>query len=108
MLHITGWAYRKGRKCFGLSRTALERMAYRAFEDGLAVGQTKGALREYLAGLFFYGHEVGDELRVYGELVYIFAGPALVTVQHLPRTLRTAAVEQLREHEDRLDGLLAA
>lgn len=74
----------------GLKTSSMERMASRALEHGVTHAETKGLLRLYLSKVFL-SHRNANNLRVYGEHVYVFAGQTLVTVLPLPVDLRVAA-----------------
>lgn len=56
--------------------------------------EATGPLKRHLDGMFYRGGYAADNLRVYGEFVYVFCGVALVTCVPLPRELRKIAIKQ--------------
>lgn len=87
---ITDHAEKRAKERCGWNAAALSRMADKALTDGVTHAQTRGKLNRFLSGLFL-SHRTGNNNRVYGEHVYIFAGDVLITVIHLPRNMRQAA-----------------
>lgn len=87
---LTDHAIERGKERLGLCEKALQRTADRAFEYGVPVPETRGALRRYLdrQGML---HEKGNNTRVHAEHVFIFQGNVLITVLYLPNHLRRAA-----------------
>lgn len=79
----------------GLDRRAAQRMAQRAFERGLRHSEVEGSLRRYLDRLWF-DHRKANNIRIYGEFVYLFGGTTLLTVFGFPKKYRRAAREAAR------------
>lgn len=79
----------------GLSPDAAERLAARALVDGIRHGELKGRAGRYLDGLFF-SHRNANNMRVYGEHVYLFRDETLVTVLHLPHQFKAAVAKARR------------
>lgn len=71
----------------GFNKRAAARMASRALTDGLPREQARGALREFMDVLWSARHN-SENMRVYGEFVYLFSGETLVTVLPLPQSIR--------------------
>lgn len=89
--HLTHHGEERMGERLGLSASASERLARRAWERGLKHGDTSGRLHRYLDGLFL-AHRQATNLRVYGEHAYLFGSDEqLITVLLLPRELREAA-----------------
>lgn len=83
----------------GLSGSAPERIAQRAFESGVPVAGLTGRLRRYLDGQMIR-HRSGNNTRVLGEAVFVFQDDTLVTVYQLPRDLREAALAAQERHRE--------
>ena len=58
-------------------------MAEKAFNEGIAHGQTKGRLNKWVTSLYF-NNEKANNIRLYGDKAYIFCGETLVTVIQIP------------------------
>lgn len=78
------------RKRVGVNRSAVERLARKAFADGITRYDAKGGLRRYLDALYHY-NEQADNIRVYAEKVWIFSGNILITVLDLPQKYKNRA-----------------
>ena len=84
---ITRHAKKRMKERLGLPRSALQKAADRAFEEGRTHSEFNGSAKRYLDSLWFMNKRIGH-LRIYGGQVYIFAGTTLVTVYPVPQKLR--------------------
>jgi hypothetical protein len=73
----------------------MDRLAKIAFEKGLTHAETAGPLRRYLDSLYLY-NETADNIRLYGDKIYIFCGDILVTVLNTPRKFRGIVEKAMR------------
>lgn len=71
----------------GLNKKSCERMAKKAFEEGIRHSQTTGQLNKWITSLFFKNTKANN-IRLYGDKAYIFCGEVLVTVIQIPSDLR--------------------
>lgn len=71
----------------GFNRKAQERMAERAFNEGITHKQTKGRMHKWVTSLFFKNCNANN-IRLLGEFAYVFCGETLVTVIPIPIDLR--------------------
>jgi hypothetical protein len=63
---------------------SVERLAQIAFDKGLTMSDVSGSLYGYIASLCGYnGH--ADNIRLYGDKIYIFCGNVLVTIYDTPK-----------------------
>jgi hypothetical protein len=78
---------------------SMDRLADIAFEKGLTHAETSGSLHAYLTSLYFY-NGTADNIRIYGDKVYIFCNQVLVTVLDLPNKYKNAVRKLMdrREH----------
>jgi len=81
---VTRHAEQRERKRCGVPKKATKRLAQIAFENGLKHSETTGNLHKYLTSLYFKNKKANN-LRVYGDKVYVFSDEVLVTVLNLPR-----------------------
>lgn len=70
----------------GFNKKASERMAQKAFEEGIAHSQTKGRLNKWVTSLYFRNRNANN-IRLYGDKAYIFCDDILVTVIQIPVSL---------------------
>lgn len=86
-IEITNHAYDRMKERLGWNRKAGERMACRAYTDGITHGETRGSLHRYLDSVFLsYGN--ATQMRIYGEALFLFSGSRLLTVYALPTKYR--------------------
>ena len=67
----------------GFNKKTCERMAQKAFDEGIAHNQTKGRLNKWVTSLYFR-NKSANNIRLYGDKAYIFCGETLVTVMQIP------------------------
>lgn len=63
----------------GLNKKSAERLSKLALENGISHSDTKGSLNKYITSLYFY-NEKANNIKIYGEHVFIFSGNNLITV----------------------------
>ncbi len=90
MLYITNHGKGRLRERCGIPKKSVKRMADKAFKYGLTHKETTGNLNKYITSLWSKNKNA-DNIRVYGDKVYIFCGTSLITVLNLPTTLRSIA-----------------
>jgi hypothetical protein len=89
-IFLTEHACKRARKRYRWNSGTLERMAIKAFDSGLRRNNTSGYLKYYLDEKF-EKHQTANNLRLYGETVFVFVQNRLITVWHLPVELRPLA-----------------
>lgn len=87
LISITAHARQRARQRFGWSEESLSRMAAKAFYLGLGKQETKGRLGLYFESIW-EKYEKANNVRLYGEGLFVFAGSTLLTVWQLPLELR--------------------
>lgn len=80
----------------GLNHKSVQRMAEKAFENGITHSQTKGNLCKWVSGLYF-NNKKANNIRLYGDKAYIFCGNVLVTVLQIPSNLRNDMKSLVKE-----------
>lgn len=73
-----------------------ERIAKIAFEKGITHAETRGALNGYLNSLYFYNGQANN-IRLYGDKVYIFCDDVLVTVLDTPKRFQNTVNKLMRK-----------
>lgn len=98
-IRITQHARERAEQRTGLTGAALEKLAEKAFADGLKHEDCRGKLRRYMDRAFLV-HGKGNENRIWGRYVFIFEGPSLITVMHLPKEFVRAVENRLERKND--------
>lgn len=86
-INVTNHARKRFKERLGLPKAACLRQAQKAFDSGFTHAQAKGKAKRYMDSLFLK-YRTANNLRVYGQAVYIFSGNTLITVMLLPVNIR--------------------
>lgn len=84
---ITRHAEKRLAERSGLNKSAMQRMCNRAFYNGIKHSDTKGRLNKWVTSLYFRNPKANN-LRLYGDKVFIFSDKILVTVMQIPNNLK--------------------
>ena len=87
MVTVSKHAVRRLKEHCGLNKRSAQRMADKAFTDGIRHSDTRGRLNKWVTSLYFY-NRTADNIRLYGDKAYIFAESTLVTGIQIPPDLR--------------------
>lgn len=87
---VTKHAALRIRTRLGLPRRAVERAASNAMARGRKRTEFSGPLRRYLDKVYHKGvaDNAATDIRVYGQFIYLFAGPYLLTCWRIPAKFR--------------------
>lgn len=80
---ITNHAYERARERLRWSPSVLDKMAEKAFNEGVRHSDTKGALNKYITKLWF-DYKQCNNIRIHGENMFFFAGETLITLYQMP------------------------
>lgn len=83
----TEHAYYRAKERFGWNHKVLDKMMGKAFNEGIAHGDTKGTLNRYVTKLWF-SHKFCNNIRIYGEVIFFFAKNELITLYQIEPKLR--------------------
>lgn len=86
MVNVSDHAARRLRERCGLNKKSIQRIADKAFTEGIKHSETKGQLNKWVTSLFFYDR-TANNIRLYGDKAYIFTGSTLITVVQIPTDL---------------------
>lgn len=86
-MNISEHAKQRMKERCGLNKKSLERMAAKAFEEGIPHARTKGNLNKWITSLYFRNIKANN-IKIYGDNAYIFCGETLVTVLPVPADLK--------------------
>jgi len=70
----------------GLPKRACEKQAQLALDKGFKHSDAKGKARKHIDNVFFKNKKANN-IRVYGEVLYVFRNSLLITVLHFPSEL---------------------
>lgn len=79
----------------GLDKKSCERIAKKAFEEGIRHSETTSRLNKWISSLYFKNKNANN-IRLYGDKAYIFCGEVLVTVIQIPNNLRKDMKSMIR------------
>lgn len=85
-VEITRHAEQRMRERLGLNKKSIERIAQKAFDYGVKHSDTKGNLNKWISKIW-NNNKNADNIRIYGDMIYIFCENTLVTTFHIPRNL---------------------
>lgn len=77
----------------GVSKSSVQRVADRAYLNGIKMDGTQNALNRWIIWMA-HDRGIGDAMRtirIYGEYVFIFSGNTLITVHEIPQRLKKQA-----------------
>lgn len=93
---ITDHAYSRMKERAGFNKSAVDKMASRAFEQGICHSETKGSLNRYITSKCLAYIEQKQIIRIYGEFVYCFTMDGdkaiLITAYGIPKRLRNTVM----------------
>lgn len=103
MVNITKHAYKRMKERCGYNKVSCQRMAERAFSKGVSQSDVSGRLDRYFSQLYCYDYSANN-LRIYGEFVYVFSNYNLVTVMPLPNELKESVKKTMKAKESSLSS----
>ena len=83
----------------GLPKRAVESNARRALECGIKHSETSGPLRRYCDSLYLK-ERTANNIRIWGDCVYIFFDELLITVLNLPPKYRKRVQDIIRHKRE--------
>lgn len=84
---ITDHAYLRAKERLSFSPSTLDRLAPKAFSGGITHKDTKGKVNRYITKLWNYNKSINN-IRVYGEVVFLFSDNILVTLYQIPNEFK--------------------
>ncbi|MNJ94828.1 hypothetical protein D3C87_125310 [compost metagenome] len=97
-MELTQHGFERFRERHGLSRDAAERLCKKALELGLKRENAPGRLKDYLDYLW-NKNRTANNIRVYGEFIYIFSGETLITTWVLPQEYKKIVIKVRKRSE---------
>lgn len=93
-MQVSKHGAKRARQRVGIPKKAVDRMARTALERGIGHEEATGKLRDYIGWLYEKYDGNGNNIRVYGDKVYVFHDAILITVLNVPGEHRKAAMYQ--------------
>ena len=93
MVRVSKHASQRLKERCGLKKKSVRRMADIAFMKGMKEEDTSGQLNRFMVKLYCTNMDANN-IRIYGNYIYIFCGETLVTVLHVPHRLKNHVNEQ--------------
>lgn len=87
MVEVTRHAAERLKERSGLNKKAIQRIAEKAYAEGVKLNETHGRLYKWCVSVLL-ATEKRMTLRLYGDKLYIFGGQVLVTIYQIPANLR--------------------
>ena len=94
---VTKHAKQRMKQRCGLKEKSSDRIAKIAYEKGLRHSDLTGNLKKWVDSLYFRNHSA-NQIRLYSDKAYIFAGEKLITVLQIPHNLVKEA-DKLRRNK---------
>ena len=99
MIQITEHGAERMRERCKVKRKSVARLAKIAYEKGLTHADTSGALNGYIDSLYFYNRQANN-IRLYGDKIYIFCNDVLVTVYDTPKRFMPVVNKLMRRKKE--------
>lgn len=99
MARVTNHGELRIRKRIGVKRKAVDKLADRALKEGIGRTEFSGSLRRYLDGMYYHYNEEANNIKVWSEKVWVFAGEVLITVLDLPQRYKNSANGKANKNE---------
>ena len=85
-VNITKHAKKRMKERCGLNEKSSDRLAERAYDNGLKHSDLNGNLKKWVDGLYLK-YQTGNQIRLYGDKAFIFHNAILITVIQIPSNL---------------------
>jgi len=100
MVYITKHAEKRLKERIGLNKKVLQRAAETAYEKGIRHNETIGNLNKWVTAKFFQNTNANN-IRLYNDKAWIFAGDRLITVIQIPSSLKRNLEEAIARKKGR-------
>ena len=85
-IRISEHAYDMAKKRLSWKPDVIDKMAKKAYNEGIKHSETTGRLNRYINKLFLK-YRTANNIRIYGQNIYFFTGSTLVTLYRVPTSL---------------------
>ena len=91
-VYITDHAYEMAKDRLSMNRGSFEKLAGKAFLLGVKQADSAGNLKKYIDSKYFVAKSANN-IRIYGENLFVFSKNTLITVYQIPNNLRKSALK---------------
>jgi len=84
---VTNHAQKRFKQRLGLPKTACRKHAQLAYDKGSKHSDAKGKAKRYMDKIFL-DHHNANQMRIYGEFIYLFDKTTLITVMAIPHGIK--------------------
>lgn len=85
-IKVSKHAEKRMRERCGLNKKAVERMAEKAYYNGIKHSETRGKLNKWISHKYL-AKEKANNIRICGDKAFVFCDDVLVTVLQIPRII---------------------
>lgn len=100
MVAITTHAQRRLKERAGMNKNTARKVAERAYCNGISFDNASSDIRQYISKVYTSHDRIANNIRIYGNIVYIFDNRTLITVFQMPQEL----VKQIEEYAESIDA----
>lgn len=95
---VTKHARKRLKERMGLPKSSIDRMANKVFESGTKHYETRGILHKWMSEIYLK-HGSGNQMRIYGDYLYIFHQNTLITLFPVPSEIKTHLTDYIKKGE---------
>lgn len=104
-LQVSKHGAKRARERVGLPKKAVERNAQRALTEGIGYKEASGSLKRYISWLYERYDGNGNNIRIYGDKVWVFHDGILITVLNVPGEHRKQVKYQMEKRRGVRGGM---
>jgi len=90
-LIITDHAFDRAKERLSMNRSAFKKQAELAWMGGISHYECAGNLKKYIDKLYLSYQRKANNIKIYGEVVFIFSSNILITTYQIPNNLKKSA-----------------
>lgn len=87
MIAVTTHAKRRLKERCGVNKQSAVKMAERAFRQGISFDNAGDSIKKYISSVYLCHQKMCNNIRIYGDMVYIFDNQTLITVYPIPKSI---------------------
>lgn len=88
MVGVTAHAKKRLKERCGVTKNSALKMAERAYNKGIAFENASTELKKYISSVYLCHGKTCNNIRIYGNMVYIFDNRTLITVYPIPGCIK--------------------
>lgn len=96
---VTTHAKKRLKERCGINKQCAHRMAEKAFKEGISFDNAGELLQKYISSVYLKHDKMCNNLRIYGNTVYVFDNRTLITVYAIPKNIQ----DEIEYHATSID-----